>query len=245
MRKGVALHRHERHGSRAAIPLPHGRHRRTSQLIRTGRQAERINAAARCLVGRAGGQRRSSRTCSAQPLTRRSAWPRRAGELAASAASLTRDLDDTLTRMSVQGNTGLAVPFARDLTASREAFRDELRLCRELVAPSFIRRLRPCRRPCGRGRSPARRSRIRIRLFPALMGSRPGSRLLLRARADADRSRRMERDLHEGVAMAFDAAMPYALEGRTRPGATHSPAPRGLETTGDVSHRIRSCPQLT
>jgi hypothetical protein len=90
-----------------------------------------------------------------------------AGELAASAAWLTRDLDDTLTRMFVQGNTGLAAPFAGGLTAARETFRDELRLCREPVAPSFIRRLlRPCRRRRRRGRPQLAGGSIRTRLFP-------------------------------------------------------------------------------
>jgi predicted ATPase/class 3 adenylate cyclase len=59
---------------------------------------------------------------------------RDARELADRAAPIVRDLDNPGTWMILRGNTGLAALLTGDTDAARDAFREELAICRELVA---------------------------------------------------------------------------------------------------------------
>jgi hypothetical protein len=59
---------------------------------------------------------------------------REARELADRAAPIVRDLDNPGTWMILRGNTGLAALLTGETDAARDAFREELEICRELVA---------------------------------------------------------------------------------------------------------------
>jgi predicted ATPase/DNA-binding SARP family transcriptional activator len=59
---------------------------------------------------------------------------RDAMELAGRAAPIVRDLDTPGTWMILRGNTGLAALLTGDTDAARDAFREQLEICRELVA---------------------------------------------------------------------------------------------------------------
>jgi hypothetical protein len=60
-----------------------------------------------------------------------------AREFADRAAPIVRDLDHPGTRMLLCGNTGLAALLTGDTDAARDAFREELELCRQLIALPF------------------------------------------------------------------------------------------------------------
>jgi len=60
---------------------------------------------------------------------------RDAKELVERAVPIARSLDDPSLWMMVDGNFGLAALLTGDIEAARDAFREELRLCRELVRP--------------------------------------------------------------------------------------------------------------
>jgi tetratricopeptide (TPR) repeat protein len=60
-----------------------------------------------------------------------------AKELVERAVPIARRLDDPSLWMMVQGNFGLAALLTGDIEPAREAFREELRLCRELVVRPF------------------------------------------------------------------------------------------------------------
>ena len=59
---------------------------------------------------------------------------RDAREFADRAAPIVRDLDNPGTLMVLCGNTGLAALLTGDTEAARDAFREELELCRQLIA---------------------------------------------------------------------------------------------------------------
>jgi ABC-type molybdenum transport system ATPase subunit/photorepair protein PhrA len=74
---------------------------------------------------------------------------RDAKQLIERAVVIARELDDPSIWLTVHGNLGLVALLTRDTRAARRAFREELRLCRELVARPF--RVRTSARPrCGR-----------------------------------------------------------------------------------------------
>jgi hypothetical protein len=60
-----------------------------------------------------------------------------AKELVERAMPIARRLDDPSLWMMVHGDFGLAALLTGEIDAAREAFREELRLCRELVARPF------------------------------------------------------------------------------------------------------------
>jgi predicted ATPase/class 3 adenylate cyclase len=62
---------------------------------------------------------------------------RDARDFAEAALPIARDLDHPFSWMLVQGNFGLATLLTGDTNAARDAFREELALCRELVALPF------------------------------------------------------------------------------------------------------------
>ena len=62
---------------------------------------------------------------------------RDAKEFTQSALAIARELDHPFTSMFVHGNFGLAALLTGDTDAAAHAFREELRLCRELVARPF------------------------------------------------------------------------------------------------------------
>ena len=62
---------------------------------------------------------------------------RYAKEFTQSALAIARELDHPFTSMFVHGNFGLAALLTGDTDAAAHAFREELRLCRELVARPF------------------------------------------------------------------------------------------------------------
>jgi predicted ATPase/class 3 adenylate cyclase len=62
---------------------------------------------------------------------------REAKDFAQSALPIARSLDHPFSWMFVQGNFGLAALLTGDTDAARDAFRDELALCRELVVRPF------------------------------------------------------------------------------------------------------------
>ena len=60
-----------------------------------------------------------------------------AKEYVARATAIARGLDDRFTWIIIRGNFGLAALLTGDTEAAEDAFRDELRLCRELVVLPF------------------------------------------------------------------------------------------------------------
>jgi ATP/maltotriose-dependent transcriptional regulator MalT len=62
---------------------------------------------------------------------------RDASELIARAIPITRELENPYLWMMVRGNFGLAAVLTGDIDAARDAFREELALCRELTVLPF------------------------------------------------------------------------------------------------------------
>ena len=123
--------------------------------------------------------------------------------------------------MMLRGNFGLAALLTGDTDAARDAFREELVLCRELVVRPFaVRRPpRPRRGRRGRRRRPPRRAARRRRGRPCY--GQPQDVVEARLDAaffDAARTRfgadAWEAAGRDGAALSFEDAIAYALEER-------------------------------
>ena len=132
--------------------------------------------------------------------------------------------------MILRGNIGLAALLTGDTTAARDAFREELELCRELVALpiaaegllglaavavvhgdlSHAARLRGA---AATHRHGVQQDAVEARLEAVFFAS-------ARTRHGADA---WDTDVRQGAQLSFDAAIAYALDQRRAPSA-HAPS---------------------
>ena len=144
---------------------------------------------------------------------------RDAKELLERAIPIARQLDDPPMWMLLRGNLGLAALLTGDTDAARHAFREELRLCRELVDRHYIseglRGLAAVAAVHGDlhraarlvGASAAHRYGQPFDAIEARLDA-----LLLRRRPRTVRDRGWDAAAREGGALTFDDAIAYALE---------------------------------
>jgi hypothetical protein len=144
---------------------------------------------------------------------------RDAKAFADSALQIARELDHPATWMLVHGNFALAALLTGDTDAASHAFREELRLCRELVTPTFA-----CEGLLGLAAVAAvqddvdRAARLAGAATAHVYGPPPD---LIQARLDAAffkgaRARcgvdAWDAAARQGAALSFDAAITYAVE---------------------------------
>ena len=158
---------------------------------------------------------------------------RDAADFAARATPIARALDGRSRAMINSGNLGLAALLTGETDAASHAFREELRLCRDMVvAARGVRRPpRPGRRRRGARRRQARRDTRRRRCRTPLRPGRGSGRGqargdVLRARPHTVRHRAWNAAAREGSTLSFEDAIAYALEEPPAQIRTHRQAVR-------------------
>ena len=144
---------------------------------------------------------------------------RDARELVERAVPIARRLDDPALWMMVHGNFGLAALLTGDIEAARDAFREELRLCRELVVRPFayeglsgLAAVAATRRETDRAARLAGASgALRFGVPYALVEDRLDAIFFEPARASCGADA-WNAAADEGAALSFDDAIAYALQ---------------------------------